>query len=289
MTLFTAEGLIRARVRFAHRGIAHGPSVLQRAYVRWLATQGEAPPADRHDGWLAHVAGLHHRRAPGNTCLAALRGGEVGTVTAPANHSKGCGGVMRAAPAGLTGLHDPFGLGADAAAVTHGHPSGYLTAGFLARLISGLVAGDYLERALDDATTELREHDGHDETLAAVRAARAHEGGVEALGAGWVAEEALAIAVHCVLAAPDLRAALLRAVGHSGDSDSTGAIAGNIAGALYGEAAIPPEWLDGLELRDVVEQVAEDLLEAFHGPGVGGEYEPIDDRLRAFMARYPGY
>jgi ADP-ribosylglycohydrolase len=92
-----------------------------------------------------------------------------------------------------------------------------------------------------------------------------------------------------VLAAPDLRAALLRAVGHSGDSDSTGAIAGNIAGALYGEAAIPPEWLDGLELRDVVEQVAEDLLEAFHGPGVGGEYEPIDDRLRASMARYPGY
>ena len=48
MTLFTAEGIIRATVRYAHRGIAHGPSVLQRAYVRWLATQGEAPvpPAD---------------------------------------------------------------------------------------------------------------------------------------------------------------------------------------------------------------------------------------------------
>jgi ADP-ribosyl-[dinitrogen reductase] hydrolase len=122
MTLFTAEGVIRATVRYAHRGIAHGPSVLQRAYVRWLATQGEAPvPPDGQDGWLVHVEGLHHRRAPGNTCLAALRGG-------------------------LTRLHDPFGLGTLVAAVTHGHPSGHLTAGFLARTLAGLVAGDGLER-----------------------------------------------------------------------------------------------------------------------------------------------
>ena len=84
MTLFTAEGIIRATVRYAHRGIAHGPSVLQRAYVRWLATQGEAPvPPAGQDGWLVHVDGLHHRRAPGNACLAALRGGEVGEVESP--------------------------------------------------------------------------------------------------------------------------------------------------------------------------------------------------------------
>ena len=290
MTLFTAEGIIRATVRYAHRGIAHGPSVLQRAYVRWLATQGEAPlPPDGQNGWLVHVAGLHHRRAPGTTCLAALRGGDVGEVEKPTNHSKGCGGVMRAAPAGLTGLHDPFGLGTMAAAVTHGHPTGFLTAGFFAKTIAGLLAGDTLDGALDAATGELRQHPGHEETLAAVTAAREHTGDVEALGGGWVAEEALAIAIHCVLAGPDLRTALLRAVNHSGDSDSTGAIAGNLAGTLYGEAAIPPEWLGPLELRDTIEQVADDLVEAYHGPGVGGEYEPIDDRLEAFLARYPGY
>jgi ADP-ribosylglycohydrolase len=290
MTLFTAEGIIRATVRYAHRGIAHGPSVLQRAYARWLSTQGEAPlPPEGQDGWLVHVDGLHHRRAPGNTCLAALRGGEVGEVAKPTNGSKGCGGVMRAAPAGLTGLHAPFELGTMAAAVTHGHPTGYLTGGFLAKTVAGLLAGEGLERALDAATAELRERPGHEETLAAVTAARAHTGDVEALGAGWVAEEALAIAIHCVLATDDLPAALLLAVDHGGDSDSTGAIAGNIAGTLYGEGAIPAEWLAPLELREVIEQVADDLLEAYHGPGVGGEYEPIDDRLAAFMARYPGY
>ena len=92
-----------------------------------------------------------------------------------------------------------------------------------------------------------------------------------------------------MLAGPDLRTALLRAVNHSGDSDSTGAIAGNLAGTLYGEAAIPPEWLGPLELRDTIEQVADDFHEAYHGLGVGGEYEEIDDRLSAFLARYPGY
>ena len=77
------------------------------------------------------------QRLPGSVpgrSRAVIHDGRVFTVTERANGSKGCGGVMRAAPAGLTGLHDPFGLGADAAAVTHGHPSGYFTAGFLARL-----------------------------------------------------------------------------------------------------------------------------------------------------------
>jgi len=45
----------------------------------------------------------------------------------------------------------------------------------------------------------------------------------------------------------------------------------------------------GRPVGDVIEQVAEDFHEAYHGLGVGGEYEEIDDRLSAFLARYPGY
>ncbi|RPJ69686.1 MAG: ADP-ribosylglycohydrolase family protein, partial [Acidobacteria bacterium] len=105
MTLFTAEGLIRGLVRWRSKGIAHVPSVVAHAYLRWLRTQGESsackvddPDEDR--GWLYSQRELHHRRAPGNTCLSALR--EMKTLGAPArNTSKGCGGVMRVAPAGL--------------------------------------------------------------------------------------------------------------------------------------------------------------------------------------------
>jgi ADP-ribosyl-[dinitrogen reductase] hydrolase len=48
-------------------------------------------------------------------------------------------------------------------------------------------------------------------------------------------------------------------VNHSGDSDSTGSLVGNIVGALYGDRAIPERWLADLELRPVIESVAQEL------------------------------
>jgi ADP-ribosylglycohydrolase len=247
-------------------------------------------------GWLGDVRGLHARRAPGNTCLSALASGRMGSPAEPINDSKGCGGVMRIAPAGLMKANDAFVLGTELAALTHGHPSGYAAAGFLAACVATVLRGGTLEEGLELASGRLRECDGGAETLAAVDGARAlaRAGGapsperVESLGAGWVAEEALAISVYCTLVAPDLRSALLLAVNHSGDSDSTGAITGHLRGVMDGEAVIPSEWLAGLELREVVEAVADDLLEAFHGAGVGDEYVEPDERVAAFLRRYPG-
>ncbi len=87
---------------------------------------------------------------------------------------------------------------------------------------------------------------------------------LESLGAGWVAEEALAIGIYCALVAgDDFRQGVLLAVNHSGDSDSTGSIAGNIIGAQYGTDVISNEWQSGLEMKDVIEEVAADLVEQF--------------------------
>ena len=78
MTLFTAEGVLRADVRWHDKGICHPASVMHHAYIRWLHTQGERSRSqfsrDKMDGWLIGIEGLHARRAPGNTCLSALRG-----------------------------------------------------------------------------------------------------------------------------------------------------------------------------------------------------------------------
>ncbi len=51
------------------------------------------------------------------------------------------------------------------------------------------------------------------------------------------------------------------AVNHDGDSDSTGAIAGNLLGAMNGIAAIPETWLARLELNAVIQEMADDLLD----------------------------
>ena len=176
---------------------------------------------------------------------------------------------MRMAPVGLARrVEDPFRIGCELAALTHGDPSGYLSAGLFAFVIRELLCGSDLEPAVREALEELEKHPGHEECKAAVERALAKtlDGdrspqAVEDLGEGWVAEEALAMSLYCALSFPDdLESAVLLAVNHSGDSDSTGAITGNILGALLGEGAIPPGWRDDLELRDVIEGLAEDLF-----------------------------
>ena len=103
MTLFTAEGLIRAQHRLNDGGMADVPAVLHRAYLRWLSTQVRdvrGVPWDPEigqdtSGWLLKQDFLHSERAPGTTCMGALLSGNVGTPENPINGSKGCGGVMR--------------------------------------------------------------------------------------------------------------------------------------------------------------------------------------------------
>lgn len=88
--------------------------------------------------------------------------------------------------------------------------------------------------------------------------------GVHALGEGWIAEEALAIALFCAVRYQnDFAKAIRTAVNHKGDSDSTGAICGYILGAWLGKEAVEQAFdLDNLELKDVIEEIAEDLYYA---------------------------
>jgi ADP-ribosylglycohydrolase len=265
MTLFTAEGLLRDQQQPAGRRDA--AAAIWRAYRRWLSAQYGEPAAD--SGWLSTHQFLREERAPGTTCLSALHAGHPGTVSRPVNDSKGCGGVMRAAPAGLAG-GDQFTLGCQAAALTHGHPSGYRAAGALAFMVSELMRGRDLRDAAAGAISKLAEADGGDEVTAALTGAvhAAELGPLSAdsigiLGQGWTAEEALAIATHCALTADRCRTGVLHAVNHDGDSDSTGAICGNMLGAALGASAVDGDLLEGLEGRDIITQVADDLYDVF--------------------------
>lgn len=104
MTLFTATGLLLGTTRGMIRGIM-GPysGYIGSSYQDWLKTQEERYPLpdEYHYSWLVDVPELFSRRAPGGTCLSALRAGGSGTIEHPINNSKGCGGVMRVAPIGL--------------------------------------------------------------------------------------------------------------------------------------------------------------------------------------------
>ncbi|MFT3912661.1 MAG: ADP-ribosylglycohydrolase family protein [Anaeromyxobacteraceae bacterium] len=266
MTLFTAEALVRARAPGSPGLAVEG----WHAYLRWLSTQRERVPAGTGatlDGWLLATPALHARRAPGNTCLSALRSGRMGTPAAPLNDSKGCGTVMRVAPIGLAlAPREAFEAGCALSAITHGHPTGWLAGGALAAIVSRVARGEALREAARAVAGELEGVPGAQETVAALRgafglAARGEPTpeALETLGGGWVAEEALAIGLAAALVARDFAHGVLLAVNHSGDSDSTGAIAGNLLGAALGEAALPAAWVVKVELGAEVLRAADEL------------------------------
>lgn len=99
---------------------------------------------------------------------------------------------------------------------------------------------------------------------------------IHQLGQGWVAEETLAIAVYCAIKyETDFDKALIAAVNHEGDSDSTGAVTGNILGAKLGYDAIPQKYKNDLELHDVIVEIADDLCKDCQI----GECSPVKDEV----------
>lgn len=284
MTIFTAEGLLRSENCGRNKGIVDIPSVVHRSYLRWLNTQGGETEVEK-DGWIYQIEGLHTRRAPGNTCLEALRSRKMGTMTERINNSKGCGGVMRTAAIGL--FYEKtraFKIGSECAAITHGHPSGFLSAGVLSYIIAALIEGEELEAAVKSALVELKKYPSHEECTQIIEKALglaqsniSDLQAIESIGEGWVGEEALAISIYCAIKYQnDFQKALIISVNHNGDSDSTGAITGNILGAYLGIKAIPGKWIEEVELSEEIIDLSDDLFK---------RYEATEE----WNMKYPGW
>lgn len=311
MTLFTATALLYGTTRGRMRGIM-GPwhGYLRYAYKDWLQTQEERYPlAGYHHSWLVNLPEMFSRRAPGNTCLSALHSDQWGTVEDPINDSKGCGGVMRVAPVGLYfngreyyTVQDVAKIGADAAAVTHGHPMGWMPAAALAQIIhevaqDGAEIADAVRHSLATAEELWPDVRKREKLTALTEKALELAGGetddleaIHQLGEGWVAEETLAIAVYCAVKyQDDFDRALIAAVNHNGDSDSTGAVTGNILGAKLGLSGIPEKWLKDLELKDLILEIADDLYNDCRMSEYDYEHEDPVWTRKYIEVCYPGW
>lgn len=272
MTLFTADGLLQSLGRADRVDQGRVLDAVREATLAWHALQtGGSLHNDMRHGLSSYGTLLAKSQDPGTTCMSACASGATGTAENPINNSKGCGGVMRVAPVGLirelTAMQ-AFDLAARCAAQTHGHPSGYLSAGILAALVSGLCGGLDLNAALADALGLACRWSGCEETVAAIRHAEElaashgndHHAAIVQLGEGWVAGEALAIGLYSAMVASDFREAVRMASNHGGDSDSTASIAGQIRGAWKGLAGIPNAWIRRLDALDPLLDVAGRLI-----------------------------
>ena len=294
MSLFTANGMLSADSTGFDRK-PHGTYAdIWQAYCNWYQTQKYISPF-HSTSWLTQIPKMCSRRAPGNTCMSALEVMDRGERVE--NNSKGCGGIMRVAPLATytyrhykhTSVKEVIGRSAYIAYHTHHHPLGFLPAGALGGIIYKLMERDGSKEPLDlkqvtdgvmrilpdvqdihmtkqtygehyseqirelykitDKAFELAERNDISETEA-----------IKEIGEGWTAEETLAIALYCCAKHPnDFDKAVISSVNHSGDSDSTGAVTGNIMGAYLSMDGISDKWLENLELKEVINEIADDL------------------------------
>lgn len=327
MTLFTACGMLMGVTRGYMRGIGGRPEkYVDGAYLDWYYTQTgkkkELLIDDFHYTWLRDLPELAHRRAPGNTCLSACESWYRGEKVK--NNSKGCGGIMRVAPMALLmagywsrgktfyNVNQMDEAGAEIAAVTHKHPLAFLPSAMLTHLIYRVIRMEEAEVKANIADIALETIDALDNiyngeyeedkrylasltrmavTLAANDKSDAEN--IRLLSEGWTGEEAWAIALYCAVRHIDsIEEAIIAAVNHDGDSDSTGAVCGNIMGAIYGYEAIRclrlfcpqgKELEQTLELSNIILTLADDLYTSC----IISEYDPIDTpEKRQWYERY---
>ncbi|MBD5245711.1 MAG: ADP-ribosylglycohydrolase family protein [Barnesiella sp.] len=312
MTLFTANGMLMGLTRGYMRGIGGIPeNYVEHAYMDWYLTQVSRETKSYGYSWLSDVPEMFAQRAPGITCLNACE--NLINHEKVINNSKGCGGIMRVAPMALllAGYEargeSPYHkermieAGAKIASITHKHPLGFLPAGALTYLIYKLITApsgdkksDIVKYATEAANTVLKMYEREYHRDAKYLSELTHKAinlsindrtdieNISELGRGNVAEETWAIALYCAIRhADNPEAAIIASVNHDGDSDSTGAVCGNIMGAIYGYRYLSSLHIfcpsgktleQTLELSDIILTMADDLTSGC----VISEYDPIN-------------
>lgn len=256
---------------------------VEAALKDWAKTQRYgAFRRERSYCWLSSLPQLHARRGAEIGLLDVLNRDRCGTMEEPVNSSKSCGGFTRVPGIGLffsperMKPEEADRLGAEAVALTHGSPLGFLPGAAYVHILRDLVHGAMKLRdaVLDGAEALVRDF-GSTYPQAAGQVAQSLRqavnladnedveswDAVELLGGGITAQEVLAAGCYGALRfEDDFDRAVVAAVNHSGHSAAVGSVTGSLLGALLGRKAIPDFYLEPLELREIMEELAEDLI-----------------------------
>jgi ADP-ribosyl-[dinitrogen reductase] hydrolase len=206
-----------------------------------LANGGSVMPlacAEAFDAWM--------RRKPvdiGNTVrrnLLTFR--QTGVPVAPSSdHDAGNGPAMRVLPVALATLgQSPAAVSAAVQAqahVTHNNAVSDAVCQFLTLAVQDLLRGCSLPETLSHHLGSLLAV--HPELSFRDRPRRENP-------SGWVVETLQAV-LQGLDDSDGFEDCLVDVVNRGGDADTTGAIAGILAGALYGPQAIPKRWLNALD------------------------------------------
>jgi len=235
------------------------------------------------------LALLKHNRGLGSACEAAgeaLGRGQPWWKAGLAAHSAGNGAALRVAPLALAGclgsLSQLYRELVVSSLVTHTHPVGVAGAVAMGLAVAWCVrerlAGRRAEALLDFVTgaiaglelepTPERRVGGKKITLCQrlgelpTLVRKPPEEALQVTWNGAFALESVPAAFYCFLKYRDEpRRALLTAVNAGSDSDSVGAMTGQLLGAWHGTTGLPRDWAEGLEARAELTELADRLAE----------------------------
>ena len=179
----------------------------------------------------------------GNTCRRGIRRYiQRGLITGPMNEGDaGNGAAMRLLPVAIVGHNDPTlarRWAVEQAHITHNHPLSDAACETLAAMVVALLHGNGKPEAMELVEQLI----GRYPTFRFIP--------YPGLSSAYVVDT-LQTVFDGYFSTASFEDCLIRVVNHGGDADTTGAIAGALAGATYGLNAIPKRWLKVLD-REVV-------------------------------------
>ena len=184
--------------------------------------------------------------------------GEAVQREAGARGAAGNGTVMRCAPAGMRFQGDPAGLvraSIDSARVTHADPRCTWGAVAVNQAIAHLLDGGTIAGVPGAAIEGIPEERVHEAVMSAVGTGR------DDLRAGGYVLDTIRSALWCLANHCGFEETVVAAVALGDDADTTGAVAGALAGAVYGIEAIPGRWRDTVQHRAELDKLAASLLD----------------------------
>ena len=284
IAVFSCNGLLLGLTR----GQVYGKMAPFVRYVglaqqEWAAGQRRYDQPGRNHCWVFRVSELRSRHCTDTRMVETLNRGKLGSLEDPVNKHDTPAAITSAVAAGIfgdTGRLNPQEadrLGAESVALTHGHPLAFLPGVAVAHLIGNCLRHPHvgLNLLVKGALVALQEQFSREYprevgqitalieqavSLAEERLVRPVDA-MERLKCDTGAEVLAGAIYAALLCEEDFDNAMVIAVNHSGRSAAVGSLTGAILGARLGEQALPDFYMDGLEIADVLRDLADDLVQ----------------------------
>ena len=285
LAAFTANGLLYAMTMGRQKG-SMSPFIqyISRSHWEWASSQQAWDRPTRTVCWLFKEKSMCYRHCLDTRMKEIILRKQLRTPEEPGNTMTTPTSLCSAVGVGVfydgesLSRRETCRLGMEAVALTHGDPMAFLPGALVANLIIKVLEDQktpmetLVERALEEFREQFsHEYSRHTEQVCALvkqAVSLALDPAVKAVDAMErlqcrTGAQVLAGAIYAVISCGwDFDASLIAAVNHSGASAAVGALVGALQGARMGEDALPEFYLECLECREVLEELADDL---FHG------------------------